>query len=89
MNISENTSDCLTKSHLSSTEKGKLKSQNTSNHLTDPNVSDEFMMTDQLVNKHRESTQSAGNYTLYGYRWLELTLFSFATAMNQVCWISL
>ena len=89
MNISENTSDCLTKSHLSSTEKGKLKSQNTSNHLTDPNVSDEFMMTDQLVNKHRESTQSAGNSTLYGYRWLELTLFSFATAMNQVCWISL
>ena len=46
MNISENTSECLSKSHLSSNDKGKLKSQNTSNHLTDPNVSEEFLMSD-------------------------------------------
>ena len=46
-------------------------------------------MTDPLVKRRGSSSNSADKYTLYGYRWLELTLYSFCTAMNQVCWISL
>lgn len=32
---------------------------------------------------------SAGEYTLYKYRWVQLALFSLAALINQVAWISL
>ena len=88
MNISENNTtsnqDSLSQSNFTNPEKQRKT------NLSDPSLSDEFMMTDQLISKQRSQTgDSQDQYTLYKYRWLELTLYSFCTAMNQVCWISL